>query len=322
MSLSTGATLITLSLLMNKLSGLYGILALLTGYDLSGLQLSMYIYSIAALALTVYLAPHIRSQTPLHCLALAWFYVLDSVINAAYTGVFAMTWFLVLMQHNAGVGEGDKKGPGASTIDHTSGFTNPEVNASSVEVVANAGEAEDTVHAVASDAPAGVGGSGHTVAGAVLSTESMNSIGIIVALWTVRLYFCVIMLGWARVVVRQHIAAQGSKQMDYAAASKDETMSANPFDESKPEGQGYGGKIGRFLIAIGRSYWLGKDEDDSWMYGMTKFRKSTEVGTMLKDIQPGPTERERRRRSGTGPPLPLPEATGDGKTLQLPVSST
>jgi inositol phosphorylceramide synthase regulatory subunit len=324
MSLSTGATLITLSLLMNKLSGLYGILALLTGYDLSGLQLSMYIYSIFALALTIYLAPHIKTQTPLHCLALAWFYVLDSVINAAYTGVFAMTWFLVLMQHNAGAAKGDKSGPGVGMVDGTSGFTQPEVNASRVEVAASEvpGVVEqDAVNAVPADRPAG-SGDGASVAGAMLSTESMNSIGVIVALWTVRLYFCVIMLGWARMVVRQHIASQGAKSTNYACASKDGAMSENPFDESKPEGQGYGGKIGRFLIAIGRTYWLGKDEDDSWMYGMTKFRKSTEDGgVMLSKIEVGPTERERRRRSGTGPPLPPPDVVGDGKTLQVPPSN-
>jgi inositol phosphorylceramide synthase regulatory subunit len=318
MSLSTGATLITLSLLMNKLSGLYGILALLTGYELSGLQLSMYIYSIFALALTVYLAPHIKTQTPLHCLALAWFYVLDSVINAAYTGVFAMTWFLVLMQHGAGKGKGEKTGIGGAvgTVDNTSGFTQPEVNASRVDL----DHEQDVVGVVESEKPAGQGPG--TVAGAVLSTESMNSIGIIVALWTVRLYFCVIMLGWARVVIRQHIArGAGKGETSYVAASKDGEMSENPFDEGKPEGQGYGGKVGRFLISIGRSYWLGKDEDDAWMYGMNKFRKSNEGSVMLSNIDIAPTERERRRRSGTGPPAPAPEVVGDGKTLQVPASN-
>ncbi len=50
MSLSTGASLITLSLLVNKLAGFYGILALLTGYELSPFQLTMYVYSVLALA--------------------------------------------------------------------------------------------------------------------------------------------------------------------------------------------------------------------------------------------------------------------------------
>jgi len=319
MSLSTGATLITLSLLMNKLSGLYGILALLTGYHLSPLQLSMYIYSIVALVLTIYLAPHIRTQTPLHCLALAWFYVLDSIINAAYTAVFAMSWFPVLMQHNAG--QDSKKGPGAGTISDTSGFTSPEVNVSSVEVLVNPKPGSPERDAVAGTVPAstaaGNDGNG-SLSTAVLSTESLNSIGVIIVLWTIRLYFCLIMLGWARVVIRQHIASQGTKSTNYAAASGNADMSENPFDESKAEGQGWGGKIGRFLISIGRSYWMGKDEDDSWMYGM-KFRKANEAGTMLHNIETGPTERERRRRSGTGPPQPgAPVPQGDAQKLQIP----
>ena len=84
MSLQTGASLITLSLLLNKVSGLYGLLAILTGFHLSPFQLSMYIYSLLALALAAFLAPHIRKQTPLQSLALAWFYVVhimaDSVL--------------------------------------------------------------------------------------------------------------------------------------------------------------------------------------------------------------------------------------------------
>src|SRR5882757_5952579 len=122
MTLSTGASLITLSLLINKLAGLYGILALFTGYALSPFQLSMYVYSTFALFLSAYLGSHIRTQSPLQCLALAWFYVLDSIVNAAYTVAFAVTWFLVLAQHNGGV-PGEKQGPGANTMDNTSGFT-------------------------------------------------------------------------------------------------------------------------------------------------------------------------------------------------------
>ena len=317
MPLSTGATLITLSLLMNKLSGLYGILALLTGYELSPLQLSMYIYSLIALILSAYLAQHIRSQSPLQCLALAWFYVLDSIVNAAYTAVFAMTWFLVLMHHNAG--QGTKKGPGAGTMDETSGFTSPEHNVSSVEAVPG-GKGQDAVTGTVPSAnPAGADGNG-SLQRAVLSTESMNSIGIIIALWTIRAYFCIIMLGWARMVIRQHIARAGSKSTSYSTASENSNFAENPFDASKPEGQGWRGKLGRFLISIGRTYWLGKDEDDSWMYNM-RFRKTPDNAVALNDIQTGPMERERRRRSGTGPPPPGPEILGDGKTLQVPAQN-
>ena len=311
--MTTGAQLITLSLLVNKLSGLYGVLALLTGYHLSPLQMSMYIYSLIALILTTYLSRHIRTQSPLQCLALAWFYVLDSIVNAAYTGVFAMTWFLVLMQHNAG--QAQKTGPGAGTIDDTSGFTSPEHNVSSVDITGKTGQ-DAVANAHPASTAAGANGQGR-LQDAVLSTESMNSIGIIIALWTVRAYFCVIMLGWARMVIRQHIAIAGSKNASYETASASSDLAENPFDSSKPEGQGWPGKMGRFLISIARSYWLGKDEDDSWMYNM-KFRKPDEAGIALNKIEAGPTERERRRRSGTGPPPPGPEVIGDGKTLQVP----
>jgi len=314
-------------MLINKLSGLYGILALITGYHLSSFQLSMYIYSIFGLFLTIYLAPHIRLQSPLQCLALAWFYVLDSVINAAYTVAFAVTWFLVIAPNNAG--QGDKTGSlGGETIRDTSGFTDPKFNVGNAETpqsgmtggldtVATAAAAA----AVSGSSSAGVNGNG-ALETVVLDTQSMNSIGVIIALWTIRAYFCLIMLAFARMVLRQHMVSTGAKNISYTTASPNANLAENPFAESKPEGQGWAGKLGRFMISIGRSYWLASDEDDSWMYGM-KFRRSTEEGTMLSKIEAGPTERERRRRSGTGPPLPsagIPSvAEGDGKTLQVPL---
>ena len=52
------------------------------------------------------------------------------------------------------------------------------------------------------------------------------------------------------------------------------------------------------MVSIGRSYWLGSDEADSWMRGMgQKFSRSEDV--LAKVEAPGPLERERRRRSGT-----------------------
>jgi inositol phosphorylceramide synthase regulatory subunit len=308
MSLSTGASLITLSLLLNKVSGLYGVLALLTGYHLSPIQLSMYIYSCFALVLTALLAPHIRTQSPLHCLALAWFYVLDSAINLAYTALFGITWFLVLAQHHGGTTASSSSGPATAgdTISDTSGFTSPHHNVSHVDVIASpAADVDGVLSGTPANAPAGATGNG-SLRHAVLAPESMNSLGVIISLWTIRLYFCVIMLAYARFVLRQHIAASGSKisSTSYTAASSSANLAENPFSETKTEGQGGKGKLGRVMVSIGRSYWLGSDEDDlSWMSGMArKFRRSEDV---LANVEaPGPLERERRRRSGTGPPVP------------------
>lgn len=317
--LSTGASLITLSLLLNKLSGLYGILALLTGYHLSPFQLSMYIYSLVCLVITVLLSKHIKTSSPFHCLALAWLYILDSAINAAYTAAFAMTWFLVLMGNNT-------TGPGADTIKDTSGFTDPTHNVSSVQVVAtpNVDGVVPGQDAVAGAVPATTPNTGATSSG-ILDHQSIDSIMVIVILWTIRAYFCLVMLSWARNVVRQYIAVVSVRSGQYSNAGT-KGLAEDPFAEGKPEGQGWKGKLGRFMIALGRTYFLGTDgdaDDESWMqsvgrrFGSHKHVAGHELdavasgvgnGVALSKLDTRPTERERRRRSGTGPPLPEVQA--------------
>jgi hypothetical protein len=91
-NLQTATELIALALVFNKVTGVYGLLAILTGYQLSLVQLSTYVYSILMLVCLAYLVPHIRKQSPLECLALAWVYALDTVINGAYAAFFAVAW--------------------------------------------------------------------------------------------------------------------------------------------------------------------------------------------------------------------------------------
>ncbi|KAF7560372.1 hypothetical protein G7046_g3788 [Stylonectria norvegica] len=92
-SLQTGTELISLALVFNKVTGVYGLLAILTGYQLSLLQLSTYIYSIGVLVPLALLIPHIRRQSPWECLALAWLYILDTAVNAAYAAAFGLDWY-------------------------------------------------------------------------------------------------------------------------------------------------------------------------------------------------------------------------------------
>ena len=92
-SLQTATELITLALIFNKVTGVYGLLAILTGYQLSFMQLSTYLYSIAVLVALVYLMPHIRRQNPVECLALAWLYIADTIINTFDTAVFGLEWY-------------------------------------------------------------------------------------------------------------------------------------------------------------------------------------------------------------------------------------
>lgn len=105
MSLQTGTEMIAISLLFNKLTGFYGLLAVLTGYSISVVQISLYVYSVIALGILALCMSHIRKQTPFQNLAFAWLYIIDTVVNTAYTTLFAVSWFLALEAVGPKVGE-------------------------------------------------------------------------------------------------------------------------------------------------------------------------------------------------------------------------
>jgi len=303
MTLRTGVELITLTLLINKVSGLYGLLALLTGFHLSPLQLSMYIYSLLALGCTAYLAPHIKRQSPLQCLALAWLYLLDCVVNAAYTAAFGMAWFLLVAQKIAPDVHGGNNStatlPGGKTMDDTAGFTSPKYdNVSAVSVVDGALIAH----------PASEGNAtmpGGALNEALFQSGSVASITVISALWAIRVYFILIVAAYARGVLRAHIVAMSQS---YAVGS---TIDANedPFAVGKEAGFGWQGKLGRLMVRFGKGYWLGADEEGEWIRSVGgRFRNGVAGKTTVAGHQggvvppPGVFERERRRRVGTGPP--------------------
>lgn len=291
-SLKTATELIVLTLLINKASGIYGMLALLTGYHLSWAQLSMYIYSIIILGLVCYLAPHIKRQSALQCLALAWIYVIDSIINVVYTGLFGATWFILLARHLTD--DSKALGPGGKMMNDTAGFTDAEHSVSSVEVVA----APANGAMAAQDAVAIGKHDGSALGSAVFQGGSIMSISVIGILWMVRLYFILVVMAYARGVLRQHIVAKSASSQGLQSGSKSSDMAENPFAEGSDEGQGWKGKLGRAMTRVLQSYWLGKDDEDEWVRGAgERFKKLA-----IKVPQPGVGERERRARSGTGPP--------------------
>ena len=193
-------------------------------------------------------------------------------------------------------------------MDETAGFTSPKYNVSAVGVVAApVGGLSSGQDAVAIGTPGSEAStaSSPSLGHGFLQPESLSSISIIGALWAVRIYFMFIMLSYARFVLRQHIARASHANVQLHTGSKDSGMSENPFARHTPEGQGWRGRLGRAMVAVGKGYWLGVDDDDSTrgvVYGGGKFRR---VATTEQDI-PGVIERERRRRSGTGPPAPAP----------------
>ncbi|KAI9052976.1 hypothetical protein LZ554_003247 [Drepanopeziza brunnea f. sp. 'monogermtubi'] len=302
MSLRTGVEMVSLSMIFNKLTGFYGLLAILTGVSLSPLQLSMYIYSVVALVILAFLMPHIRKQSPFECLALSWFYLFDTIINTAFTSAFAVTWFLAVSADNASNGI-SSSAPGGSTMDDTAGFTSPKYNISKVEVVAGG---------PASVAYGMIGQNIATVRNpsfgrSVAIEESIPSIIVVVLLTMVRVYFILIVMAFARQVLRQHMYAASPASpvklhlhTDGAAGGRAD----NPFAVGSPEGAGLKGMVGRIMVRVGESFWLGEQADDEWVKGLDGRFKTTNLTLKRSGGPPGTIERERRARSGTGPPIP------------------
>ena len=297
-SLRTATELIILSLLFNKVSGLYGILALFTGYELNPLQLSHYIYSLIVLFLVCWLAQSIRKPSqPLHNLALAWVFVIDSVVNSVYTTLFGTGWFIVLAR-NLGKQVPAHLPMGEGTIDDTAGFTSPEHNATRVDVIAEPGPGVlDGQTAVAYGTQYG------NLGAAVFQSGSMASLTVIGLLWIARVYFCLVVMSYARTMVRQYIANTSTGY----SASEDPTLAENPFRAGREEGAGWKGKLGRSMLRFPtKRYWLGRDEsEDEWVRATSgRFESGRGTGLRIKVPEQGVGERERRARSGTGPPLP------------------
>lgn len=375
MSLRTGTQLVTLAFLINKLTGVYGLLSILTGYHVSNLQFSMYIYSLIALALGANFAPHIRKgpYSPLQNLALAWLYLIDSAINACYTIAFGLSWFLVLAQSTqptssspAEAGSHKATMPvGQDMMDDVAGFTNPSFTVSAVDVVMTSTPAgkkpgaaligkEGSNRAESSKATnsAGAMTGGGALTTVVLGRESLSSLVTICGLWLLRLYSILVVLAYARSVVRQHVVIQSQTSAGYTESTpvdKDNSSALhadNPFARGTQAGAGWRGALGRLMAGVGKGYWLGVDRDsespgtdEEWarILGdrfnerrghrrgqMSRSSAGTSIGS-YSEAQAGPGERERRRRAGTGPPPPptslginTAAASGEGRSGSVP----
>ncbi|GAB1726579.1 hypothetical protein NU195Hw_g2504t1 [Hortaea werneckii] len=302
-SLRTATEFITFSLAINKVTGFYGILALFTGYHLNPLQLSHYIYSILVLGLICYLSPAIRQRDAdgaLKVLALAWLYVLDTILNSLYTTMFGLGWFILLAQHlNERSPLASNKPPGGSTMNETAGFTDPEHSVSEVEVVATPAPGAMS----GQDAIAYGAGDSSALSGVLFQQGSMASVFVIGLLWAVRVYLCVIVLSYARTTLRQHVANSSSTSY---TQSDDPTMAENPFRLGREEGEGWRGQLGRFMLRFpSQRYWLGRDETEEWVRATSgRFESGRRALRIKVPEDNGLGERERRARSGTGPPVP------------------
>ncbi|SPO03213.1 uncharacterized protein DNG_05895 [Cephalotrichum gorgonifer] len=239
--LQTGTEFISLMLVFNKLTGVYGILAIFTGFELSLLQFTTYLYSILVLVALGILVPHIRKQSPLECLLLAWIYTVDTVINFACTTFFAVQWFMARAAESAAQPDAADVPAGTPT-----------------EVAARWRRVEHLVR----------------VPSASMPQDTAFSIILITAVTFIRVYFALVVAAYAHQVLVRYVDHLMENDRPRA---KDVN---GPFAVGTDDGDGWRGWLGRAMLSVGRTYWLGYHDQEDWARTVNeRLRKPSHSGT-------------------------------------------
>ncbi|EGG02536.1 uncharacterized protein MELLADRAFT_117555 [Melampsora larici-populina 98AG31] len=86
-----GVTIISLLALLNKVAGIYGVLAVFTGVSLA--QLSMYIYSILTIGLVIYGLQATGEENARKTFIYANSLLVDHLLSTVYTVWFGLSWY-------------------------------------------------------------------------------------------------------------------------------------------------------------------------------------------------------------------------------------
>ncbi|KAJ6456154.1 Inositolphosphorylceramide synthase subunit Kei1-domain-containing protein [Mycena sanguinolenta] len=93
LDLKTGVEIVLLFAVLNKVAGVYGLIAVLTGAGGSFAQLSMYIYSVLGLIALGWGLQVVKAEDARQTLYLAHLYAADYVLSTSWTVYFAVRWW-------------------------------------------------------------------------------------------------------------------------------------------------------------------------------------------------------------------------------------
>jgi len=94
LDLKTGVTLALLFAVLNKVAGVYGLIAVLTGAGGSAAQLSLYIYSVIGLVVLAWGLKAVTKEDPKYTLYFAHLFFADHVVSTAWLVFFAVLWWV------------------------------------------------------------------------------------------------------------------------------------------------------------------------------------------------------------------------------------
>jgi len=92
MDIKTGVTIAIMFALFNKVAGVYGLIAIFNGGSFA--QLSMYIYSVLALAAFAWGLKAVTEEDPRRTLYFAHLFIGDHLLNTFWTVFFAVLWWV------------------------------------------------------------------------------------------------------------------------------------------------------------------------------------------------------------------------------------
>ncbi|KAI5785509.1 Inositolphosphorylceramide synthase subunit Kei1-domain-containing protein [Peziza echinospora] len=228
-----GVAFIYLTTFINKAAGLYGVLALFVGANLTWTQIAMYMYSLICLGLLLWVAPGIlgsvigftstsgptssikrlgggvrsrrksgrggglargkavlaaaavngesdqtEDEATVDCVLFAWLYLIDFVLNAAFTAWFGLSWYLAATAQSATLNAGLPLAQVNST--ETATFPTPPA-----PVLQANGTTPGSQHLT-------------TPLVTMPQSEAITSITIIALSWLIRTYFIIIVLSFVR----------------------------------------------------------------------------------------------------------------------------
>jgi len=94
LDLKTGVIIALLFALLNKVAGVYGLIAMLTGAGGSFAQLSLYTYSVLALMALAWGLRVVQEEDPKKTFYFAHLFFADHIFSTAWTVFFAVVWWL------------------------------------------------------------------------------------------------------------------------------------------------------------------------------------------------------------------------------------
>ncbi|KAG5437469.1 hypothetical protein PCANB_000897 [Pneumocystis canis] len=102
LDLQIGVELIVFFSILNKASGIYGFLAILTNYsslNISLWKMFIYLYSLLALFGYIMMMKYIRTESTFHLLIYAYFYFIDTFISSIYSTIFVILSLMGILKN-------------------------------------------------------------------------------------------------------------------------------------------------------------------------------------------------------------------------------